>query len=62
VHVVALFAVAVLAFAGTAVFGPPSDVTSFVDGAPGYQGVTFSAGLEVVFRNQRLTFAKTFVP
>jgi hypothetical protein len=46
----------------TAVFGTPSDVTRFADGAPGYQGVTFSAGLQVVFRNRRLTFAETFVP
>jgi hypothetical protein len=46
----------------TAIFGTPSDVTRFVDGAPGYQGATFSVGLDVIFRNGRLTFAKTYVP
>ena len=45
-----------------AVFGTPSSVTPFGDGDPDYRGVTFNVGLEVVFRDGRLTYARTFVP
>jgi hypothetical protein len=43
-------------------FGAPDGDIEIGDGDPEYRGVTFPAGLEVVFRDGRLTYARTFAP